>query len=441
MARDQQGLPLAGGPASAAAFDRAIADYWGLTGDPVGVLKNALAADPSFALGAIGVADLFLIGGSRGDHAEVTTALAAAEAAIGGASERERRHLAAAKAWAAGRAFDGERMWDDILAEHPTDALALRLVEDAHFFHGHSLAIRDSVARVLPAWERDNPLTSFVLGAYAFGLEESGELGRAEAVGREALAGNPADGWATHALAHVFETGNRQEEGIAFLKSTRPNWRPAHFMAGHNGWHLGVFLIELGRFDEALADYDRFTAPKLADDLTLDRVDAASLLWRLELAGVDVGDRWRPVAEAWMRHVDDHVSAFNDLHLALAAARSPDASDARRVRVSLDAYRRLGAGDNHRVTVEVGRALVDGMLAFGAGDHSAAIDALSAARNEAIRIGGSHAQRDIVAQTLIAAAERSGRWRLARALLAERAAIRPTERVKAAYEWARAKAA
>jgi hypothetical protein len=212
-------------------------------------------------------------------------------------------------------------------------------------------------------------------------------------------------------------------------------------MAGHNGWHLGAFLIELGRFEETLADYDRFAAPKLADDQTLDRVDAASLLWRLELAGVDVGDRWRPVAEAWMRHVDDHVSAFNDLHLALAAARSPDASDAGRVRASLDAYQRLGAGDNHRVTVEVGRALIDGMLAFAAGAYAEAIDALSSARNEAIRIGGSHAQRDIVAQTLIAAAERSGRWRLARALLAERAAIRPTARVKAAYERARAKAA
>ncbi len=441
MAKDQQGLPLAGAPESAAAFDRAVADYWGLTGDPVGALKGALAADPSFALGAIAIADLFLIGGFRGDHAEVTKALAAAEAAIGAASERERRHLAAAKAWASGRVFDGERIWDDIIADHPTDALALRLVEDAHFFHGHSLAIRDSAARVLPAWERGNPLTSFVLGAYAFGLEESGELGRAEAVGREALAGNPVDGWATHALAHVFETSNRQEEGIAFLKSTRPNWRAAHFMAGHNGWHLGAFLIELGRYDEAIADYDRYAAPKLADDQTLDRVDAASLLWRLELAGVDVGERWRPVAEAWLRHVDDHVSAFNDLHLALAAARSPDASDAGRVRASIDAYQRLGAGDNHRVTVEVGRALVDGMLAFGAGDYAEAIDALSSARNEAIRIGGSHAQRDIVAQTLIAAAERSGRWRLARALLAERAAVRPTARVNAAYERARAKAA
>ena len=103
-------------------------------------------------------------------------------------------------------------------------------------------------------------------------------------------------------------------------------------MAHHNGWHLALFLIEQGRFDEVLADYDRFTAPKLADDATLDRIDAASLLWRLELAGVDVGDRWAPVAEQWMAHVDDHLLAFNDLHCAFAAARSPDPDHATRLR-------------------------------------------------------------------------------------------------------------
>ena len=45
MARDQQGLALAGAPDSAGAFDRAMADYYGLTGDPVGALKSALARD------------------------------------------------------------------------------------------------------------------------------------------------------------------------------------------------------------------------------------------------------------------------------------------------------------------------------------------------------------------------------------------------------------
>ena len=103
MAKDQQGLAFSGAPESAAAFDRAMADYYGLTGDPVGVLKSALARDPGFALGGVAIAALFMIGGFRGDHPEVMSALRAAEAAIGRASQRERRHLAAAKAWARGQ--------------------------------------------------------------------------------------------------------------------------------------------------------------------------------------------------------------------------------------------------------------------------------------------------------------------------------------------------
>jgi tetratricopeptide (TPR) repeat protein len=433
MAKDQQGLLLAGAPESAAAFDRAIADYYGLTGDPVGVLKSALAHDPDFALGGVAIAALYMIGGFRGDHPEVAIAFRAAEAAIGRSSERERRHLAAAKAWARGETSQAIVGWEAILAEHPTDALALRLVQDAYFLLGRSAEIRDGAARALPAWDRDNPLTSFILGLYAFGLEETGDLSQAEDFGRQALARNPRDAWATHALAHVMETANRHEDGVAFLKSTRADWTHAHFMAHHNGWHLALFLIEQERCDEVLADYDRFTAPKLADDATLDRVDAASLLWRLELAGVDVGDRWTPVADRWMAHVDDHVLAFNDLHCAFAAARSPNPDHAMRLSRSLDEYLRLGAGDNRQVTAEVGRRLIDGALAFAAGDYARAVAAILPVRARATSIGGSHAQRDIVNLTLIAAAERSHQWSLARALLAERLDVRPTPRTKIQY--------
>ncbi len=440
MAKDQLGLPLAGSDASARAYDRAVSDYWGLTGDPVGALKQALARDPAFVLGAAAIAALFLIGGFRGDHPEVVGAIAATERGLPNASPREKLHIAAGRAWAEGRPIDATLIWETILVDWPTDALALRFAQDAYFFLGQSQAIRDSVARVLPAWDRSHPLASFVLGAYAFGLEETGELARAEQTAREALALNPNDAWATHALAHVFETAGRPEDGCTFLKTTRGSWGPAHFMAGHNGWHLALFLIEQGRVGEVLADYDRFAAPKLADGLPLDRCDAAALLWRLELAGVDVGDRWGAVAQAWRAHADDHVLAFNDLHAALAAARSPDPDDATRLRHSLDAYERNGRGHNRKVTAEVGRRLVEGMLHYGAGADPQAIEAILPARTEAFRIGGSHAQRDIINLTLIAAAERSGQWRLSRALLAERIALRPTAAVRARYERARARA-
>ncbi len=138
-----------------------------------------------------------------------------------------------------------------------------------------------------------------------------------------------------------------------------------------------------------------------------------------------------------MAHVDDHLLAFNDLHCAFAAARSPEpdhvlSASAR----SLDDYLRLGSGDNRQVTADVGRRLIDGALAFGRGDYARAVDSILPVREDSARIGGSHAQRDIINLTLIAAAERSGQWRLARALLDERMGFRPTPRTQAQHRQA-----
>jgi hypothetical protein len=433
MTKDAQGLAVTGSPDSAAAFDRAIGDFYGWKGNPLAHLQGALDRDPSFALGATMTAVLYLLSGFRGDSAPVKAFLTAAEAASGGATQREKRHLEAAKAWATGAIFRATEIWEDILLDYPKDALALRFAHNSYYYLGHSQTIRDSVARVLPFWDTKNPNYGFVLGQNAFGLEEAGELGRAEKVARDAIALNAEDAWAVHALAHVMEEQSRQREGIEFLKASHPNWSRAQTLSVHNGWHLALYLIEEGRFEEVLADYDRFVAPRIANDFLMDMIDASALLWRLELAGADVGARWEPLARQWANHLDDHVLAFNDLHLALAIARGKDRDDVQRFRASLDRYERDGLGDNHAVTVEVGRRLVDGALAFAEGDYKRVIERILPVRYQTIRIGGSHAQRDIVAQTLIAAAERAGETKRARALLAERLAQKPTERVKQAY--------
>ena len=433
MATDAQGLWVTASHESAAGLDLAIADYFDWKGDPVARLQDAVDQDPDFGLGSSAIAALFLLGGFRGDHPRVTAALDAAEQAGAGASSRETRHLAAARTLAAGRIANAISVWENILVDHPTDALALRFAHDGYFCLGQSLSIRDSIARVLPHWDPQGENYGYVLGQYAFGLEEAGELRRAEKVAHAAIARNAEDSWAIHAVAHVLETESRQAEGIAFLRAAHPAWSRAHALAVHNGWHLALYLIEEGRFDEVLADYDQYVAPKLASDFLLDLVDASALLWRLELAGADVGERWIPLAAQWLTHVDDHVLVFNDLHIALAVSRAGNRVGVERLRRSLERYTRDGQGDNRSATADVGRRLIDGVLAFAAGEYTRAVEFILPVRYNAIRIGGSHAQRDLIAQTLIAAAERANQPGLARSLLAERFAVRPTERTRQHY--------
>ncbi len=437
MAKDLQGLFVTGTPASAEALDLAIADYYAWKGDPVAALQGAATLDPTFMLGHAATASLFLLSGFRGDNAAVVAALNSAAAVSKGATSREQRHLTAAQAWANGAIIQATNIWEDILLDHPTDALALRFAHDTYFYLGHSLSIRDSIARVLPAWGEDDPFHGYILGQYAFGLEESGELHKAEVIGMKAIALNPEDGWAVHAVAHVYETDARQKKGIDFLKHSQPNWSKAQALAVHNGWHLALYLIEEGEFASVLADYDKYVAPKLKLDSILDLVDAAALLWRLELAGADVGNRWQPVAEQWLTHADDHVLVFNDLHITLAISRSGSAEVKERFLASMDRYVAEGNSDNQVFTREVGRTLIDAVFAFASGDYRRAISLILPVRYKVIRIGGSHAQRDLVTQTLIVAAERAGDWRLAQALLSERLAIRHTPRVEQSLSHAR----
>jgi len=65
-------------------------------------------------------------------------------------------------------------------------------------------------------------------------------------------------------------------------------------------------------------------------------------------------------------------------------------------------------------------------MAFtGAGRSDLAERLLASVKAVAARAGGWHAQRDLIAQTLLAAAEKSRERRLVRSLLNERLALKP----------------
>jgi hypothetical protein len=78
------------------------------------------------------------------------------------------------------------------------------------------------------------------------------------------------------------------------------------------------------------------------------------------------------------------------------------------------------------MTRNVGLPLAEALIAFGRGEDGEAVDLLLAMRRKAHLFGGSHAQRDLIEQTLLAAALRGGRRDLARALAGERLARKET---------------
>jgi hypothetical protein len=415
--RDFQGLPMSGADAgSAAHYQRAVRQLQCYIEDPVASVDAAIAERPDFVMAHVLKAYLNLLGT---EHAGIPVARESCAAAGDLPRDaRERAHVEAVGHLAAGRWHRAGRVLEDLSAEYPLDILALQAGHLVDFYTGNSRMLRDRIARASPAWHRDVPAYHALLGMYAFGLEETGDYARAEAVGRMAAEMEPRDGWAHHAVAHVMEMQSRQSDGIRWLRADPQAWSQDSFFQVHMWWHLALYHLECGEIDQVLGLLDG-PIHGARSSMVLDLIDASALLWRLHLRGIDVSGRWASVADLWVPLANAGNYAFNDVHavMALVGAGRMDA-----VEEVIETQRRVMAGDddNAGFTRDVGHPLTLAIAAFGAGRYGEAVRLIRDVREIAHRFGGSHAQRDLIDLTLIEAALRSDRPALARALCAER---------------------
>ena len=423
---DARSVPTsATNPKSLEILETAIRQFQSYRGDAVATIDGALAGDPDFVAGHIFRTEMNMMLWEKSVMPEVEAGLGRLEALAGGATERERAHIAAIADWAAGDWQGMSARLDRIVADEPRDVVALQVGHLSDFFQGDRDNLRGRVARALPAYSRDDPGYGFLLGMAAFGLEECGDYGAAEDAGRQAISLEPDDCWAQHAVCHVMEMQARQDEGIAFMEGRQAHWaQDDNGFAFHNWWHVALFNLDNDRFDRVLEIYDTALRPE-PSEVQLEMLDAAALLWRLHLRGVDTGDRFEALAATYETHAAEHAFyAFNDMHAAIAyvAAGRDKAADALEKAAASEAE---GTGTNARMTREVGLPIVRAIRAFGAGRYGETVDLLMPVRYRAWIFGGSHAQRDILHRTLVEAAIRDGQHGLAQALTNERVALKP----------------
>ncbi|NXY87846.1 TTC38 protein, partial [Alcedo cyanopectus] len=420
-------------------FDAALMQYatWANNeslGGIEGCLSKLKAADPNFTMGHVIANGLELIGTGRSVRldGELGSALAAMLALSKSQplTQRERLHVSALDMFARGQLPKACDLWEQILQSHPTDMLALRFSQDTYFYLGHHVQMRDSVARVYPFWTPDIPLSSYVKGYYSFGLMETNHFDRAEELAREALAINPTDAWSVHTVAHVNEMKAEVNRGLEFMKETEANWKNSDALACHNYWHWALYFIEKGEYEAALTIYDNHIAPRcLTSGSMLDIVDNCSMLYRLHLEGVKLGDRWSNVLKLTKKHTKDHVLIFNDVHILMSSLGAKDQKTTDELLTTLQELAKE-PGEDHELSLapSLGLPLCQAFVEFENGNCDRAVDLLYPIRYQLIQIGGSNAQRDVFSQLLIHAALNSksqAKQNLARCLLRERDVMRP----------------
>ncbi|HEV2954664.1 MAG TPA: tetratricopeptide repeat protein [Xanthobacteraceae bacterium] len=409
MPHDLHGLPIRTSPEAGAAFDRTVLAYLKYKMDAPEHLKRTLAADPEFVLAQCLKGYFAMLSYNQASVPRAVEAARVARAHSARATTRERAHVDALEAWIAG---DLDRMldvWEGILAEHPTDVLALRLAHFNNFWLGRPPEMAASVARVLPKWDRELPGYGTLLSCRAFALEECGDYAGAEPAGRAAVEIDPADVWGTHAVAHIMEMQGRHAEGIAWLDGLERHWVGGNNLLHHLWWHRALFHLERGEHAEVLALYDRrfrdLASPltKAQPDLYIDVQNAASMLFRLERRGVDVGARWNEIADKAEARIGDCLSAFTLPHWMMALAATGRAQAAARMLEGMRAFARKDT-TGASIVGEVALPICEAVLSHRHGEPARAVALMRPVLADMHRLGGSHAQQDVLEQLFLDAA-------------------------------------
>ncbi len=416
-ATDQFGLTVTGATREAVqAFDLFGREWIGY-GPKVGAIFSAASQCPNSPLLQACSALLHMALEAQSGHDAALSFLAAARSGAAASTLHEQAIIKAAMDWHAGdlqAALDG---FERAVGLAPQDIVAAKWGQYLAFNMGDAPAMLRLAERILTAHRH----TPEAWGMLAFGQEQTHDLQQAETSARHALALNPDEAWAQHALAHVFETTGRLDEGVELLKNASPGWKDRSiFMREHNFWHLALFHLDRDEPSQAVALFDRHLWgewPEFAQE----QIGAISLLWRLELRGADVGGRWQDVSGKVVDRGFEHLWPFHDLHFVYALARGGHNATTEAFLASL----RRKAGERAGIWNSVAWPAALAIVACARGQYESAADGLAPLLRQLHHIGGSHAQRDIFVQAWLHAAMQSGQATAVEHVLAQRQSARP----------------
>mgnify|MGYP000043957169 FL=1 len=371
-------------------------------------LAAVLAEAPTFALAHAFQGISYLSLGRRELIENARTALQNAKqaAAAVGCTRREGQYIQALEAWLVGQPLQAAVIMDNILSEAPGDAMALKLGHAIRFILGDAKGMRRSIETVLPVYDQAHPATGYVLGCHAFSAEETGDYELAEAQGRKGLEMAPDDAWGLHAIAHVFDMTGQPMVGAGWLGGQTERWAHCNNFGFHVWWHLALFLLAIGATDEVLDLYDHKIRAEHTDDYR-DISNAASMLVRLEIEGVSVGNRWEELADICEKRAQDGCVVFADLHYMMPLARLGRSDAARALIETLIKSATNVHGDMSSVASAAGVPAARGILSYYSGNYREAYRHLAAARSSMQSVGGSHAQRDVFERLTVDAAMRA----------------------------------
>jgi len=259
--------------------------------------------------------------------------------------------------------------------------MAVRLLTFVRIAHGDYLGGLAVGRRSLAAWPDDVQFQTMT----GFFLEQSGYNAEGFAMSSRALAADPTNLFAYHAVGHAYIARGDYRNALETFERAASLERYAHVL-----WHLAEAQAILGH-ERMTRDYWASSTPALP---LYERIE---LLWRLEVLRHRPTDDavWRDLAKQADRILEhaDFQTIWMHHWIALAFARAGQWDKAK---LQLERLRRLpeGRGSGHWSTL--GASLLEGELAFIQGDLGTAVGLMAPAVEQIHAMGGgSREQKDI----------------------------------------------
>lgn len=405
MLEDAQGLEVTtDSRAAIAAINWFIDQALSYGKDAEAAILQGIAADPTCAMIHAYAAAHFLSMENALAWKKAKKHLHTAQQNLAELTNRERLYVQAIAAWSVGAIDQAIAFHEAIAHKFKRDLISVQQGQYHYFYLGDKERLLKIALHVM----RDNRENHYLYGMVAFGLEQCLSLEDAEAMGRIAVAMNRHDPWAHHAVAHVMETQGRVDDGIAWMESLADTWENCNSMLyTHNWWHVALYYLDLGDEQKVLALYDTRVWGRAQKESPKDQVGAIALLLRLELHGIDVGDRWQKLSAYLLPRLHEHALPFQDLHYLYALARSGRGDWVTQMQLSMQKHAETVNPYQQRNWSVVAIPAARGMIAHANGDWSTAQAELQPVLPQLHKIGGSHAQRVLFEQVYLDALSQS----------------------------------
>ncbi len=393
METDRYGYALGTASAAAAAayrdgVDLLLSAYPGAEAR----FRNALDHDADFALAHAALARHLQIY-QRAAEARVESAQA--RGLVRAASAREQAHVEILALAIDGRAASALEMLLQHLEIYPRDALPLSLAHGAfgrYAFSGqddHDAARLALCLRLAPDYGED----WWFLTHLGWSHTEAAQLAAGARITERALGLRRANAHAAHAYAHFFAESGESARGIAFVQDWLAGYPACGTLYAHLRWHEALWRLDEGDVSAALAIYRDVLRPGVSLAPPINVVsDAASLMWRVLLRTGTTEDP-RSAHEYARERYAGPAPHFIEWHLAMAAALAGRSGE---VEARLESRPPSPAG-------AVLSTVCAALRAYAEGRYADVAMLLQPVTRDWVRLGGSGAQRRVLAETLEAA--------------------------------------